>query len=199
MTVAVSAGQPVVRPVVLVGFMGAGKSAVGKSLAAALGAAFKDTDELVVASAGSIADLFAERGEGGFRAVEAEVTLAALATAAARRPLVLALGGGAVLSDDVRQALRGLPHVVWLTAPASVLWSRVRAGDEPERPLAQDEAAFRRLLEAREALYRDVATLVANNDGSSTPEDVAASLAASLTREQPVAADAAGSLDGGRA
>lgn len=186
MTAAVGAVEPRVPPVVLVGFMGAGKSAVGRALAVALGISFTDTDELVTATAGPISDLFARRGEAGFRAVEGEVTLAAI-DEARRAPQVLALGGGALLSEDVRQALRALPHVVWLTAPLHVLWKRVRAGGEPERPLAGDEAAFRRLFAAREALYREVATLTADNDGSGAPEDVAERLLAVLAGD-PVAA-----------
>ena len=66
----------------LVGFMGAGKSAVGRELAAALGIPFVDTDDLIVAKAGPIAAIFAERGEAGFRALEADVVTAAVAAAA---------------------------------------------------------------------------------------------------------------------
>ena len=77
--------------VALVGFMGAGKSAVGRELAAALGIPFVDTDDLVVAEAGPIPSIFAERGEAGFRALEARIVTAALREAA-ERPCVLALG-----------------------------------------------------------------------------------------------------------
>ncbi len=162
----------------LVGFMGAGKSAVGRELAAALGIPFVDTDELIVAEAGPIAAIFAERGEAGFRALEADVVTAAVA-AAAERPCVLALGGGAVLSGAVREALRSLPHVVWLAAPPERLWARV-AGEGPEtRPLAADESSFRALLAGREPLYREVATEVVETAGRS-PAAVAADVAAGL-------------------
>ncbi len=84
-----------------------------------------------MAAAGPIPDIFSARGEAGFRTLEAEVVTAAIAEAL-ERPCVLALGGGAVLSDDVREALRRLPHVVWLTAPPGTLWDRVAAGGDAD-------------------------------------------------------------------
>jgi shikimate kinase len=109
------AGRPGERgrqqAIALVGLMGAGKSTVGLELAAALGIPLVDTDDLIVAEAGPIAAIFAERGEAGFRALEAEVVTAAI-SAAADRPCVLALGGGAVLSEAVREALKDRKSVV---------------------------------------------------------------------------------------
>jgi len=167
--------------VALVGFMGAGKSAVGERLAAALAVPFVDTDELIVTVAGPIPALFVARGEEGFRALEEEVATAALADAR-RRPCVLALGGGAVLSATVREALGRLGHVVWLQAPAAVLWSRVAAGGSEERPLAGDEEAFAGLLEAREPLYREVATRAVDTEGR-LPAEIAEQIAADITAE----------------
>jgi shikimate kinase len=161
------------RPTVaLVGFMGAGKSAVGERLAAALGLPFVDTDELIIAEAGPIPEIFADRGEQGFRTLEAQIVTAAIADAV-QRPCVLALGGGAVLSGEVRAALRRLPCVVWLAAPADVLWSRVVSGGAHERPLAGDEATFSSLLASREPLYREVATLTRETGRSSVAAVVA--------------------------
>ena len=172
--------------VALVGFMGAGKSAVGRELATALGIPFVDTDDLVVAQAGPIDALFSERGEAAFRGIEAAAVTAAVA-AALVSPCVLALGGGAVLSDDVREALARLPHVVWLTAPADVLWARAGAAGQAARPLAVDELAFRELLAAREPLYREVATQVV--DGAARPAAaIAADLVAGWSRAGRVAA-----------
>jgi shikimate kinase len=171
--------QPPQGAVGVVGFMGAGKSAVGRALARALGLPFVDTDELIVASKGPIGGIFARSGEAAFRAVERDVTVAAAALAL-EEPVVLALGGGAVLDDAVRAALRSLPHVVWLTAPASVLWARVRAAGIGDRPLARDEVEFERLLEARLPLYREVATLAVENDGSRDPHVLAAEIAGAL-------------------
>lgn len=144
--------------VVLVGFMGSGKSAVGRELAARLDLPFVDTDELIVAAAGPIERIFAARGEGGFRALEAETVLREV-KGLGDSPKVLALGGGAVLAEEVRAALRRLGRVVWLAAPADVLWGRVNDAGGPARPLAQDREAFGALLAAREPLYREVATL----------------------------------------
>ncbi|HEY5168544.1 MAG TPA: shikimate kinase, partial [Thermoleophilia bacterium] len=113
--------------------------------------------------------------------------------AAADRPCVLALGGGAVLSAAVREALKTLPHVFWLAAPSEELWARV-AGEEPRaRPLAADEPAFKQLLAGREPLYRAVATEVVETTGR-TPAAIAAAVAAGLAS---VAAGAAGAARAG--
>jgi shikimate kinase len=167
--------------VVLVGFMGAGKSVVGRRLAALLGLQYVDTDEVIVAAAGPVAEIFAARGEAGFRALEAEVVVREV-DALREAPKVLALGGGAVLSGEVRAALAGSTHVVWLTAPAAELWRRVSAERTGERPLAQDEEGFTALLAAREPLYRQVATLVVETAGRGEG-DVAAELATLLRDE----------------
>jgi len=174
--------------VALVGFMGAGKSAVGRELAAALGSAFVDTDELIVAQAGPIEEIFAQRGEAAFRALEAKVVTAAVAEAR-ERPCVLALGGGAVLSAAVREALGRLPHVVWLTAPPEVLWRRAQAQGQAVRPLAADEGAFRTLLATRESQYGQVATEVVDT-ATKPAAAIAAELARRLCGTPP--ADAAG-------
>jgi shikimate kinase len=172
--------------VALVGFMGAGKSAVGRELAVALEVPFVDTDDLIVARCGPIDDIFSERGEAAFRALEAEIATAALADAL-ERPCVLALGGGAVLSDDVRAALARLRHVVWLAAPPGVLWDRSRETGQAVRPLAADQMAFRALLAAREPLYREVATRVVDvsaRPAAAVAADLAAGLAGAAARAQ---------------
>jgi shikimate kinase len=165
----------------LVGFMGSGKTAVGRAAATRLAVPFVDTDALVEAHHGPIAEIFAVHGEQAFRRLEAEEVCAAVERAMAS-PCVLALGGGAVLSGDVREALRRLPHVVWLTAPADTLWARVQAGAAGVRPLAADEARFRRLLQEREALYASVATDRVANDGRRTASQVAEEVCAVTTR-----------------
>ncbi len=149
----------------LVGFMACGKSLVGRAAAGILRVPFVDTDALIEAQAGHIPTVFALRGERGFRELERDVVVQAIRQAE-REPRVLALGGGAVLSGDVREALLRLPHVAWLTAPPEVLWARAQASGPDERPLAQDEQVFRRLLEERTAFYREVATAVVANDGT---------------------------------
>ena len=168
--------------VALVGFMGAGKSVVGRELAAALRSRFLDTDELIVAQAGPIEEIFAQRGEAAFRALEAEVVTATV-TEAREQPFVLALGGGAVVSAAVREALGRLAHVVWLTAPPEVLWRRARMEGQAVRPLAADEAAFRALLSTREPLYGQVATGVV--DTAAKPAATVAAEIAGRLREAP--------------
>ena len=159
---------PRVSAVALIGFMGAGKSAVGRQVARRLRIAFVDTDALIEQREGPIAEIFAGRGEHVFRGLERDIVVDAL-DSALREPCVVALGGGAVLSGDVREALGRLSHVAWLTAPADVLWARTRRAALGERPLATDEQVFARLLLERNELYRRVATAEVLNDGSRTP------------------------------
>ncbi|MCX6363777.1 MAG: shikimate kinase [Actinobacteria bacterium] len=158
--------------VALVGFMAAGKSVVGGLVAARLDVPFVDSDALIEEREGPIAEIFAARGEQAFRVLERDVVVEVLESALGE-PCVVALGGGAVLSGDVRVALRRLPHVAWLTAPAAVLWARTRGASPGDRPLARDEQAFRRLLEERNELYRRVATAEVLNDGSRALDAVA--------------------------
>ena len=117
---------------VLVGAPGSGKSTVGRALAEELGVSFRDTDADIEAAAGhSVHDIFVLDGEERFRALEQDAVRDALA----EHDGVLALGGGAVLSEPVRQALRGLP-VVWLQvdAPAAVEPPAPEAGKTKPEP-----------------------------------------------------------------
>ena len=141
--------------------MGAGKSRIGRMLAGRLGVPFVDTDKVITSRHGSIAALFAERGESAFRELERDVVVDELA-AAALTPRVVALGGGAVTIAEVRQALRRLPHVVWLDAPPQVLFARAQSG---ARPLARDEASFEALYALRRPLYGEVSTAVVRTRG----------------------------------
>ncbi len=170
-----------VDSVVLVGFMGSGKSHVGRLLARRLGVPLIDTDALVVAEAGPVETVFAEQGERAFRAIERRVVLDALASLSSRSAVV-SLGGGAVTDGDVRAALRAAPCVAWLNAPVDVLWRRVRraARRGRARPLARDEAVFRALYEQRAPLYREVATVEIYNDGEETAGEVAERVACSV-------------------
>jgi len=142
--------------VVLVGFMGAGKSTVGRALAVRCGVPFVDCDEVIEREHGPISAIFAAQGEAGFRALEEAVVLRVLAEAE-RSPCIVALGGGAVSGAAVRARLADLAQVVWLQAPVEDLWIRTGAGESDARPLARDRDAFARLLERREALYAEVA------------------------------------------
>lgn len=141
--------------IVLVGFMGCGKTSVGRRLAHLTGMKLVDTDELICEDAGvSIPEIFAEEGEVGFRAREA----AALESLEGLRGAVISTGGGIVLAVTNRARLRALGLVCWLDAPAEVLFER--AARSGRRPLLQTEnprEVFDRLLAERRALYEEVA------------------------------------------
>ncbi len=139
-------------PLVLIGFMGAGKTTLARRLAAHRGVRHVDTDALLEEHFGvTIPEVFARDGEAAFRAAEEEVVLAQLA---AGDGAVLSLGGGAVLSDRVRDALGG--HVVVaLDVDVETAWERC-AGNG--RPLAADREAFAALHAARAARYDAVAS-----------------------------------------
>jgi 3-dehydroquinate synthetase len=134
------------RHVALVGFMGAGKTTAARRLGLPVAASDEHTP----------IELFDE-GEQAFRAREAQV----VAELVRATPSVLDLGGGAVTTPRVRELLREHATVVWLDVDVDTCWERVRGSD---RPLAQDEAEFRRLFDERRPLYREVADVVARDE-----------------------------------
>lgn len=172
--------------ITLVGYRGSGKSSVAARLATLLGCSWRDADDALEREAGeSIATLIAARGEGHFR--DRESTL--LHTLLAEERGVLATGGGVVLREASRAALRshGRP-VVWLTAPADVLKARLAAdpATAARRPALSgtnplDEVAA--ALFAREPLYRAVADAVIDVSAD-PPELIASRIAAWLGRFQ---------------
>lgn len=143
------------RHVVLVGPMGSGKSTVGHALAQRLGLPFVDLDARIADAAGcDIPAIFASEGEAGFRRREADALAAALATNTA----VIATGGGAVLAEANRQAMRDAGDVIYLQVDPAVQLQRL-AGDTG-RPLLQGEdraGRLARLQAEREPLYRAAA------------------------------------------
>jgi len=168
-------GAPAGRPaLVLVGPPGAGKTSVGRLLAARLDLPFLDTDAAVVAAAGrSISDVFVEDGEDAFRALERAAVAAALDT----HPGVLALGGGAVLADGTRAALAG-HRVVHLEVGLPAAVARVGLGTDRPVLALNPRATLRHLLEARRPLYAEVATVTVPTDHRSVEEVADAVLAA---------------------
>jgi 3-dehydroquinate synthetase len=134
------------KHVALVGFMGAGKTTVARSLGLP---AVSTDDDVPIA-------LF-EQGEPAFREREAEVVRTILARSA---PVVVDLGGGAVTTPAVRELLRTHATVVWLDVDVETAWERVKGSD---RPLAQDYDDFRRRYEERRPLYAEVADVVARD------------------------------------
>ncbi len=145
--------------IVLIGFMGAGKSTAARELGAALGQTVLDSDELLAKELGhSVAEEFARNGEASFRAAEERLVLELLDRAATDE--VIALGGGAVLSERVQEQLRGETTVL-LDIDAEQAWYRVtRNGRGGARPLAGDRSAFEALLAARRPLYERLAVAV---------------------------------------
>jgi len=139
------------RSVVLVGMMGAGKSSVGRRLAARLGIPFVDADSEIEAAAGmTISDIFAKHGEPYFRAGEQRV----IARLLDGGPQVLATGGGAFMNADTRGAIRAKGISVWLRATLDVLNRRIkRRGDRPLLKGADPAETLRRLIEERDPVY----------------------------------------------
>ena len=115
--------------VVLVGFMGAGKSSIGRILAKRLGRCFVETDDMITAKEGRpIPEIFVERGEAHFRALEDE----AVRLLTLKRGDVIATGGGLPCRDGRLEALRAIGTVVWLSGEFATLYERaLRGGDRP--------------------------------------------------------------------
>ena len=146
------------RHLALIGFMGAGKTTLGTEVAQRLERRFVDLDrELEQTAQAPVPELFETLGEEGFRAVEAEQTLAALRHS---MPAVLALGGGAVETPAVRRALGEHALTVLIDVDAETAWERAGGSD---RPLARDEGSFRALHAKRQPLYRESADAVADD------------------------------------
>jgi 3-dehydroquinate synthetase/shikimate kinase len=146
------------RHLALVGFMGAGKSTLGAQAAQRLDRRFVDLDrELERSLQRTLPQVFRERGETEFRLLEAE---AALETLVKEQPAVVALGGGAVETEQIRRALREHAFTVHVEVDPATAWTRVGGSD---RPLAQDEQSFHALHERRTPLYGVVAQAVARD------------------------------------
>jgi shikimate kinase/3-dehydroquinate synthase len=146
------------KHIALVGFMGAGKSTLGRKVAERLGRPFVDVDaELESLTGSSIRQLFEVEGEAFFRTKEAKVTVERLHTSP---PAVLALGGGALGSSQVRDALRERAFTVHVEVDPGEAWNRVR---DEGRPLAQDELEFRALFTKRAPVYAEAADATADD------------------------------------
>jgi shikimate kinase len=137
--------------------MGAGKSTVGKQLAKALGRDFYDSDKEIEKRTGvSISWIFEMEGEAGFRAREQKV----IDELTSLKDIVLATGGGAILAEENRRALRSRGHVVYLSASLEQLLRRT--SKDKSRPLLQTDDPKQKvneLLEQRGPLYQDVADI----------------------------------------
>lgn len=145
------------RPIVLIGPMAVGKSAIGQQLAQQLGVPFVDTDAVIVAGHGSIAGIFAGRGEHAFREIEAR-TVANAVEEAGGTPTVISLGGGAVL-DSGTQQLIGRCTVVYLECDADTVADRIARNSG--RPLLAGDAMARwtAMFATRRPIYERLADI----------------------------------------
>ena len=158
------------RPVFLCGFMGCGKSTVGKLLAKKLGKEFIDLDEYIEQTEGmSIPDIFAQKGEPYFRALESRL-LGELPPSAG----VVATGGGTLLKKENGDLAKASGTVVYIDAPFELCYDRIK--DDPHRPIAVSstrEQLFER-YEQRVPLYRENSDI--SVDGTGTPMMIAAEI-----------------------
>ena len=136
----------------LVGFMGSGKTTVGRLLADRLGWSFVDLDAEIEAEQGlSIAEIFERSGEAHFRSLETEALRKRVRMAQTGRPMVIALGGGAFAQPVNIELIEHNGVSVWLDCPLAEAWQRV--GSNSERPLAKDHQQFAALYAARCVCY----------------------------------------------
>jgi shikimate kinase len=155
------------RQVVLVGFMGAGKSSVGKVLAERLGAEFVDVDERIEETSGkSVGEIFASRGEGTFR----EMEKAAIRDAVSVPGRVVAAGGGAFVDEANRRTLKAYAPVFFLDVSVESVLERL-SGDRsrPLFPGGKEEGKLRKLMERRRPAYQE-ADFTVSTDDRSVPE-----------------------------
>ena len=150
------------RSVVLVGMMGAGKSTIGRRLAARLRLPFLDADIEIEAAAGmSIPDIFESHGEPHFRDGEARV----IARLLDGGPAVIATGGGAFMREETRNRIRDKAVSIWLKVDADTIMKRVRRrADRPLLQTADPEATVIRLLTEREPVYQTADLTIGSRD-----------------------------------
>ena len=158
------------RPIVLVGMMGAGKTTVGRRLAARLGRHFVDSDEEVEKAANmTIPEIFAAHGEADFRAGEARVIARLL-----RDPdIVLGTGGGAFINPETRALIKAGSVSVWIKAELDLLFQRVsRRSNRPLLKTENPRETLRQLIEMRYPVYAEADITVVSRD---VPQDQVAS------------------------
>jgi shikimate kinase len=173
------------KTVVMVGMMGAGKTAVGTALARTLAVPFLDSDDEIASAANrSISEIFERDGEPFFRAREAEV----LARLLRATPCILSTGGGAFLAESNRQMIHECGISVWLRADVELLWQRVR--HKTTRPLLRTPNPRATLVEiaaVREVFYAS-ADLIIDSDADLSVDQMAQRVAKALEARPDVLA-----------
>jgi shikimate kinase len=168
-------------PIFLIGYRGTGKTAVARELASLIAYYWVDADDLIEEMTGkTIATIFGDEGEAGFREWEARVVSAL----SRKRRTVVALGGGSVLREDNREAICAAGPAIWLTASVDTIVARVAAdattvSRRPNLTAGGGRAEIESLLSIRTPFYRQCATLVVDTEGK-TPAEVAEEIAANL-------------------
>ena len=182
------------RPIVITGFMGAGKTTVAAALARLLRRPLVDLDRFIAAREGrSARQIIDEDGEQKFREVESRALRSALDEGSA--PAVIALGGGAwTISANRALVAERRSLTVWLDAPFELCWHRIARAPEA-RPLARDPAGARRLYDERRAFYDQAMLRVEVTEGKTT-EAIAAEIADQLPRLGARGAGGEGSATG---
>lgn len=176
--------------IVLIGMPGAGKTTVGKALGRLLGLPFKDADrELATHTGVSVATIFEIEGEAGFRRRES----ALIAELLQSDNIIVATGGGAILSDQNRERMRNTAVVVYLRATLDALVERTQK--DSSRPLlagGNHREKLAALLSQREALYREIAHMTFET-GRQSPTRLAAAIASALQAQHRKLLDTSGS------
>jgi shikimate kinase len=177
-----------VRAVFLVGFMGAGKTSVGRALSRHMGWRFEDLDDRIQArEKRTVSEIFQQAGESGFRKAERAALRALLDEIETGPPLIAALGGGAFAQEEVASLLAESGGVtVFLDAPADELWRRCGI-DVVDRPLRREEEQFRRLYEARRPRYLQASVRV-ETDGRAI-EQIVSEIADGLRRDHRISGE----------
>ena len=156
------------RNLILIGFMGTGKTTIGKRVASSLGFQFVDTDQLIVEKAGKpVTQIFEDEGEEAFRALETEV----LRECSEDSGKVISTGGGIVTRPENRELLEKAGFVIWLQASPETIYERVRRNrSRPLLQTADPEGTIRELLADRAPLYKESKDFSVTTDGLTLEE-----------------------------
>lgn len=166
------ASSPSCQNIILVGFMGCGKSTVGREIGLQLNYPLVDTDTLIVESVGkTVAKIFSQHGEQYFRDLETDLLSQILASDC--RNQIISTGGGLPLREQNRVMLKKLGYVVWLKAGVDTVLERT--GKSKHRPLINEpnpREKIKRMLDERESIYADVADIAISTDDLDISETV---------------------------